>query len=282
MKHAAQYNRPAICAGMTLVEVVLAIAVAGFLLAAAASFVVSISNIWSDREARYFFEDHVDGVTEFLQASLDRAGVYIALGSRTTGNQRNREGEGAGNRDAVTAQQVEVGKDEDQKTDSGSGQADNTPGTTSGLVRTTEAPVSWARLPGASEYEAPLLHFSLMEMPPLLIPPEELPTMGGIDIYLHFDKENGLTLLWHSILKEEVRDENDLRGTEISRLVTDLKYIYWDADFERWEEEDEPLEGEGQGQYLLPRYLKLFFEYEEVTTERVLTIPVPSQHAFLF
>jgi Tfp pilus assembly protein PilW len=64
---------------MTLIEVVLALAVAGFLLTAATSFVVSVSSIWSDRTQRHFFEDHVDGVTEFLRSALQTAGSSIAL-----------------------------------------------------------------------------------------------------------------------------------------------------------------------------------------------------------
>ena len=63
-------KRPHSRSGMTLIEVVLALAVAGFLLAAATSFVVSISNIWAERSLRNFFEDHVDGVTEFINAYL--------------------------------------------------------------------------------------------------------------------------------------------------------------------------------------------------------------------
>ena len=36
--------------GMSLIEVVIAIAISGFILASAASFVVSITDIWSKRE----------------------------------------------------------------------------------------------------------------------------------------------------------------------------------------------------------------------------------------
>ena len=68
--------------GMTLIEVVLALAVAGFLLTAATTFVVSISNIWAERSQRNFFEDHVDGVTEFVNVMLRSAGTYIQVYSQ--------------------------------------------------------------------------------------------------------------------------------------------------------------------------------------------------------
>ena len=74
--------------GMSLIEVVLAIAVAGFVLTAATSFVVSVSSIWGTRAERHFFEDHVDGVMQFLHTSFDRAGIAI---STDTPNGENSE-----------------------------------------------------------------------------------------------------------------------------------------------------------------------------------------------
>ena len=51
--------------GMSLIEVVIAIAISGFILTSAASFVVSITDIWSKREQRYAFYEHADG-SQFL------------------------------------------------------------------------------------------------------------------------------------------------------------------------------------------------------------------------
>ena len=67
-------------AAFTLLEVILAVAIAGALLAGAATLMVSVTNAWLERQDRHFFEDHVDGVTEFLQASFSMAGTEIALG----------------------------------------------------------------------------------------------------------------------------------------------------------------------------------------------------------
>ena len=67
-------------AAFTLLEVILAVSIAGALLAGAATLMVSVTNAWLERQDRHFFEDHVDGVTEFLQASFSIAGTEIALG----------------------------------------------------------------------------------------------------------------------------------------------------------------------------------------------------------
>ena len=55
---------------MSLIEVIIAIAIGAFVLSAAASFVVSITEIWSKRDARYAFYEHADGVTQFLTTSF--------------------------------------------------------------------------------------------------------------------------------------------------------------------------------------------------------------------
>ena len=77
-------------------------------------------------------------------------------------------------------------------------------------------------------------------------------------------------------------DLEDLRRTALSDLVTRVEYVYWDERFEKWESETEPKEGEGDDQFILPRFIKLTFEYESVTKERTLTIPVTSRRAFIF
>ena len=68
-------TEPAKTAGMSLIEVVIAIAIAAFILTSAASFVVSITDIWSKREQRYAFYEHADGVTQFLKTSFRSLGA---------------------------------------------------------------------------------------------------------------------------------------------------------------------------------------------------------------
>ena len=262
---------------MSLLEVILAIAVAGFVLAAAVSMLVSISSIWSERSERHYFVDHVDGVTEFLNATFSSAGVEIALKvnretSTDSGQTANEEG-------ILQLPSVSISRSGAGSTRSGTG-ATNVDAS-GGLIRAADEPMGWARPPGFSDSKEPLLNFKLTKAPPLLVGLENAPLLG-IDTFLYFDDSEGLSLLWYSTLQEEAEDINDLRRTIISSLVTKIQYIYWDERFEKWEEEDEPMEADGNDQYLLPRFLKLTFEYQDETQERTLTIPVPSKSALIY
>jgi len=253
---------------MTLIEVVLAIAVAGFVLASATTFLISVSNIWHERQNRHFFEDHVDGVTEFLKASFTMAGYEIGSGSSD-----EDADDGSGNGDS---------ENEDLEIDTGITDGnDSEENTSGGLSGTSETPIAWEKLPGSAGYDEPLLSFSLTTRPPLLVGLDEVP-FTKVQLYLHFDRSEGLSFLWHSNLQEEVEDERDLRRTIISPIIKQIHYIYWDETFEKWEETEEPEDGEGDEEFLLPRYLKLTFEYEGETKERVIAIPVPTRSAFLF
>lgn len=250
----------------TLLEVILAIAITGFVLAAATSFVVSVSRIWVDREERHFFEDHVDGVTEFLNACFASAGMEITMEDSSTEDSTNTISGGE--------VQVNVGSE----TSSGENDATSENG---GLLRSPEKPVSLTRLPGAAEYQDPLISFKLIDVPPLFINLDDEPVIG-IEAFIHFEDDEGLSLLWYSNLQEEVEDTEDLRRTEISQLVTAMQYVYWDEKFEKWEVEDKLMDGEGDEEFLLPRFIKITFEYEGETKVRNLTIPVPSTSALLF
>jgi hypothetical protein len=259
---------------MSLLEVILAIAVAGFVLAAAVSLLVSVSRIWSERAERNFFVDHVDGVTEFLSATLSTAGVEIAITEESTSNQTEEEGDEAEADQEIDAIIVSPGEDEETSEE----EEEETTG--GGLVTAAEEPIEWAYPPGFSESQDPLLNFKLTQAPPLLVGLENAPLLN-LDIFLHFDKDDGLSLLWYSSLQEDTENINDLRRTVLSPFVTKVQYIYWDDSFEKWEEEDAPLKGDGD-EYLLPRFLKLTFEHEGETQERIITIPVPSISAFIF
>ena len=133
---------------------------------------------------------------------------------------------------------------------------------------------------GFASFRDPLIHFKLREKPPLLVSAGNAPALG-VEIFLYFKPEEGLSLLWYSVLQEKAEDERDLRRTQISPYVGAIRYIYWDERFKRWEEKTEPLEGD-QDEFLLPRFLKLIFLYEGVTKERTLALPVASRSVPLF
>ena len=267
-------------AAFTLLEVILAVTIAGALLAGAATLMVSVTNAWLERQDRHFFEDHVDGVTEFLQASFSIAGTEIAIGDADgSGGSTMNE---TGNEIETDGSQVTVDISGNNNLEGGNSMEGNTESTTSsGLMRISEDPIDWSQPPGFADYQDPLLHFKLRDTPPLLVQTENAPIIGVV-AYLHFEDDEGLSLLWYTPLQEDSEDLDDLRRTQLSDLVTKVEYVYWDESFEKWESETEPKEGEGDDQFILPRFIKLTFEYEGVTKDRTLTIPVTSRNALIF
>jgi prepilin-type N-terminal cleavage/methylation domain-containing protein len=259
--------------GFTLLEVILAVSIAGGLLAAAATLMVSVTDAWLKRQDRHFFEDHVDGVTEFLQASLSVAGAEITLESddSSANNQNNPDESGGDQANDETEPSINL------PTTGGSGTNDQG----SALLRPVEAPIAWQSPPGFANYEEPLIFFRLKERPPLLVQMDDAP-ITGVEAFLYFAEDEGLSLIWFTPIQEETEDLRDMRRTPLSDLVTKIEYIYWDERFERWETEEEPLEGEGDEEFILPRFLKLTFEYEGVEKERTITLPVPSLNALIF
>ncbi|MEO0510993.1 MAG: prepilin-type N-terminal cleavage/methylation domain-containing protein [Verrucomicrobiota bacterium] len=269
--------------GFTLLEVLLAITITGFVLAAATTLVVSVSDIWIDRQDAHFFEDHVDGVTEFVQSCFIEASVEIALEnapSTGTGNTSSGGSEREGEPEDSPSAEIIAGDSDPESSESTTPNTTNRSQESIALIRASEKPVEWARPPGFSNFRDPLLNFKLRKQPPLLVNQDDSPALG-VDTFLYFEAKEGLSLLWFSTLQEEAEDENDLRRTQISPHVQALRYIYWDESFERWEEEEEPKEGE-KDDFITPRYIKLVFEYEGVTKERTLAIPVASESALLF
>jgi len=245
---------------------------------------VSVTNVWMERQDRHFFEDHVDGVTEFLQSCFSQAGTEIALGDEgeSGGGQAGSGGRtNPDNPEPNESDPDEVTVDITAPGGNSGGGNESSESEAGGLVRASEEPVGWSKPPGYADYQDPLLHFALKDTPPLLIQTGGAPVVG-IQAFLHFERDEGLSLLWYTPLQEESEDINDLRRTPISDLITQVEYIYWDERFENWEAETEPKEGEGDEQFILPRFLKLTFEYQGETKVRTLTIPVPSQSALIF
>ena len=271
-------QRRSLSCGFTLIEVLLAITITGFVLASATTLIVSISEIWANRQNSHFFGDHVDGVTEFLQARLSEAGTEIALDVANQGrgltNDSPEEKEDDGPEVRVVVNALEDGIPANQASSNSQSQSQ------AGLIRTSGMPIDLARPPGFGSARDPLLNFRLREIPPLLVHPENTPTLG-VDVFLYFKRDEGLSFLWYPLLQEEIEDERDLLRTQISEYVTDLTFIYWDERFERWEEDTEPRQDDDDD-FILPRYLKLQFEHEGITVERTVTVPSTSRVALLF
>ena len=276
--------------GVTLIEVLLALAIAGFLIAAATSFVVSISNIWAERSQRNFFEDHVDGVTEFINATLQSAGTSIQINDKKNSSEQQKNGvemmiQGTAeitpqqNNPSIPVQKKDTIKNLRYDADSKGLMTNET-----SLRNRDSNPILWKRLPGSANYEEPLLHFKLNHTPPLFVSESPQPSLDQVEVYLFFDSSKGLSMLWHSILKEETETVDDLRRTLISPYIKSLEYVYWDSRFEKWEIEKKPRDAEDstEQEYLLPRAIQLSFFYENEIKIRTLSIPVTSYSSILF
>ena len=276
--------------GVTLIEVLLALTIAGFLVAAATSFVVSISNIWAERSQRNFFEDHVDGVTEFINATLQSAGTSIKINDSKNSSEQQKNDvdmmiQGTAE---ITPQQnnasIPVRKMDTIKNIRYNADSKGLMTNVTSLRNRDSKPILWKRLPGSANYEEPLLHFKLNHTPPLFVTEGPQPSLDQVEVYLFFDSSKGLSMLWHSILKEETETVEDLRRTLISPYIKSLEYVYWDSRFEKWEIEKKPRDAEdsSEQEYLLPRAIQLSFIYENETKIRTLSIPVTSYSSILF
>jgi prepilin-type N-terminal cleavage/methylation domain-containing protein len=242
---------------MTLLEVILAITISALILTAAISLVVSISTIWMEREERLFFNEHVDGVTEFLQATINRASQEIGSAGR------------ASTRTAISSK---------ASSDAPADPLSTVDQTESSLIQASSQPLKWERPPGFAQLREPLLRFELTHKPPLLVDCTH-PSRNRVIAYFYFKPSEGLSLLWYAPQQITIQALNDLRRTQVSPWLTHIKYIYWDDARHRWETLTHPNKDQQQQ---LPRYLELTFEYQAEVSTRTLTIPSTSQRVIIF
>lgn len=143
-------------------------------------------------------------------------------------------------------------------------------------------PIEWARPPGWSELDDPLLHFRQSEAPALFV--REGQSLPSILAYLHFERDEGLSVLWYSAFDaEEIEQVRDLLRTRISSFVTRIEYAYYEMEDDEWEITDEPLEEDNNDTFRLPDYLRLTFSHpEEGERTRSLFIPHKSLEVPLF
>jgi prepilin-type N-terminal cleavage/methylation domain-containing protein len=133
-------------------------------------------------------------------------------------------------------------------------------------------PVEWARPPGWSDMDDPLLYFQQAEAPALFV--REGQSLPAIQAYLHFDDREGLSVLWFSALDgEEIERTQDLRRTPVSSFVSRMDYAYYEIEDDEWEITEEPMEDDS-GAFRLPDFIRLTFTHPE-DGERLRSILVP-------
>jgi len=230
----------------TLIEVLLAITIAGGLLIAAVSLSLSMGEVWGHGSGKRLFDQHVRGVTRFLDTLLRQAGPPPRL-----------EEDGGEMADAEEAQQ------ERQAGPSALGSQEG------------EEPVVWQKIRGNAHGSEEFLTFELPTSPGVFAWPEQ--PLPFVVCSLRVDPREGLFLLWKSRLEIDFQDEEP-RELLVSRYVTGIRYFYYESDgpSPEWKEEERPRTGtvDGRaGQRLVPQRIRLTFEYKGQVEETDLIIP---------
>ena len=132
-------------------------------------------------------------------------------------------------------------------------------------------PVEWAKPPGWSDMDDPLLYFQQNEAPALFV--REGLSLPAIQAYIHFDDRDGLSIIWYSALDaEDIEDERDLRRTRISSYITQMDYAYYELEDDEWEITEDPIEEDEQ--FRLPDFIRLTFSHPE-QGERIRSVLIP-------
>lgn len=253
-------------AGFSLLELLLAVALAGLLLTAISFQIVSLSNIWLNRADDDFFTEHANGVASFINASFDRASAPPAQAFSGQAETPDDEDETETEDGQQTPEQQEgIEPDRQQEgTDSGSG--------SQGTEQNVRVGIELSHPPGLAEIKEPLIGFRQADPPPLLFE-RNATAMPTIEAWLYFESGRGLALLWRSplVIEDSFREEDSLRSTLISPYVTEMLYCYFDDSTETWDEYRDI--NEIDGEYRLPEFIKLKFVYEEQEVTRLIYVP---------
>lgn len=237
----------------TLLEILLAVCVASILMTAASYLVMSFSTIWTLRTDEDAFEEHADGVSDFLQKGLDESC------SRYQPKWK-----------AATDSTGSKGSDDDQAGETDSDDA----GTRGADAQWTNSGASMKKIEDGDSIETPLLHFNFFTLPPAL--GATLPAgTPGVEAWIKFDEKRGLFLVWKdiwSIQDNPATDERDLlRSSLISPMVTEFEYVYRDPDMNRWQAYKEPQSMAGT--YTLPDFIRITFTEKDRSVTRLVRIP---------
>jgi prepilin-type N-terminal cleavage/methylation domain-containing protein len=233
----------------TLLEVLLAIAVAGILIAASSYMIVSLSTIWTLRTDDDSFEEHADGVAAFLQKAFDEASSrYQPTWKNQSTTSKSESDSSSSSSDSSSSTETTAAEKLSDTESSGS----------AGLWK--NAGVTMARIDDTSMTEVPSIHFYFFQFPPALGETTP-PTSIGVEAWLKFDERKGLAMVWKDIwsIQDGVvsSDKDLLRTSVISTFVTKITYIYRDEDVKRWEQYDAP--HEDSDTYAVPTFIRLTF-----------------------
>ncbi len=241
-------------AGFSLLEMLLAVAVAGLLLATSSLTIVSLTDIWARRTNLDAFEEHADAVAGLLQNAFDQS--------------------------VSRRQPAWQDKDRDLR---GSTGEDNATAAVGSETNTWTGGIDMAKVDSGDRLENPKIHFSFFHMPAVL--GADAPAGSpGVETWLAFDRERGLALIWkdtRSIQKKLSSDDKDLlRSSLLSSSVISMEYIYLRQEEKNWKSDEEPIEYDSK--YSLPEMIRLTFREGERTSSRTVTLPRTGRSMPLF
>lgn len=241
----------------TLLEMLLAIAISGILIAAASYLLVSLSTIWTLRTDDAAFDEHADGVAVFLQRAFDESyGRYqpkwtVSSGSKTDSGDEDTSGSSGGETSRKDAS-----------------------GNTVTSVLWTNSGVAFEKILNDDLIRNPSLHFRFFQFPPALGETNP-PTTLGVEAWLIFNQAQGLAIVWKDIwsIQESyaTEDRDLLRTSLLSSFVTRLDYVYWNTERKQWLEYYEPQEESGS--YTLPDFIRITFDDHGRSISRLVHIP---------
>lgn len=219
----------------TLIEVLLALAIATLVIVAMSTLLFSMGELWGRNADRNLFDLHTRNVTRFIENELAAAALPPSGGSAGAQNTASKS-TGSGASGAASTAPVTIQEIRDQ-----AGNTDN--------YITYEMP-NGSRL--------------------CVWPDRALP---AVVCSLAFREGEGLMLLWHS--RFEINYDIDApRETLITPLVTGMTYDYYDTDAKTWKNET-VLQKDNSNQGVLPQRIRLQFAYAGRTAETVIDIPGP-------
>jgi prepilin-type N-terminal cleavage/methylation domain-containing protein len=254
--------------GFTLLEVILAVAIAGMVLTAATALLVAAANAWLLRDERSFLETHASGVAQFLNTRAQNPQLAIQVDNARESGQNTRDPSRPRDRDlnasaATNGSPVPVISAIDNA---------NTTLPETSTNRIDAAGVRWQALPGASPADEPKLVLPLAAGHPLLT--SVLPAEQSVKGFLQFETSRGLFLLWSSPLQEEdSRRADELNRTLISPWVSRMEYLYLAPRNQRWEKSTTTPYDE-QNTPIKPRFIRITFNRNGLETERLISLPM--------
>jgi prepilin-type N-terminal cleavage/methylation domain-containing protein len=246
--------------GFTLLEILLAIVIGGALLTAAISFALSMGELWGNGSETRLFDQHVRGVTRFLENLVAHAQpppVDDGLG----GSQAPRIG-------SQQQQQAQAQQQQQQQQRAG-GQNQNAQ---QQQQTANQPPIAWMSPHGREFANDKFLTFELDESPGVFPWPDQ--PLPFVVCSLRVDPKEGLQLLWKSRLEIDY-DTAAPRVLRVSPFVTGITYCYYNTSTgskPTWEERDQPRLGTG-GVPDLPQRLRLTFTYHGLTRTADLMLP---------